>query len=497
MKKFKILFVYPNTPLLNPPPVSIGIFSALLKPMGVEVQVFDTTFYVEKQSSDKAKEENLQVRPFSYDMSKLPISEKSPGEDLRAMIKDYSPDLVATSSLESTWFDTATLLDAAADILEDIPVLAGGIFPTFAPEIVIGHPQVDMVCIGEGEGPIVDLVERIRAGEGYSEIKNLWVKKLNGKIVKNPLRSVVPIENLPIPDYSAFHKARMLRPMAGQIYRTVPVETNRGCPYGCSFCNSPTTSKFYKDAGAGIFFRKKPLTQIQEELRHLITIWEAEYVYFLSDTFLALTNQEFDRFIDIYSEFNLPFWIQSRPETVTEYRAKKLKEVGCHRMSIGLEHGNERFRKTMLKKPYRNSQMIKAAHALAEAGIPLSVNNIIGFPEETRELIFDTIELNRQIPFDTVNAYAFTPFHGTPLHSYCVQKGWRKPEEVVGCLTMDSPLDMPQLTKKEIEGLRRTFALYAKMPKEYWPDIARAEVDDEEGNETFKKLREHYIENYF
>jgi len=125
------------------------------------------------------------------------------------------------------------------------------------------------------------------------------------------------------------------------------------------------------------------------------------------------------------------------------------------------------------------------------------VNNIIGFPEETRELIFDTIELNRQIPFDTVNAYAFTPFHGTPLHNYCVQKGWRDPEEVVGCLTMDSPLDMPQLTRKEIEGLRRTFALYAKMPKEYWQDIARAEVDDEEGNEIFQKLRKHYIENYF
>ena len=106
MKDFKVLFIYPNTPLLNPPPVCIGIFTALLKPMGVEVRVFDTTFYLEKQSSDKAKEENLQVRPFSYDMDEFPVSDKSPGEDLRGMIRKYTPDLLATSSLEATWFDT-------------------------------------------------------------------------------------------------------------------------------------------------------------------------------------------------------------------------------------------------------------------------------------------------------------------------------------------------------------------------------------------------------
>ena len=133
MKNFKILFIYPNTPLLNPPPVSIGIFSALLKPMGVDVRVFDTTFYLEKQSSDKVKEENLQVRPFSYDMDEFSVSDKSPEEDLRVMIRKYTPDLVATSSLEATWFDTAALLDSVADLLENIPVLAGGIFPTCLP----------------------------------------------------------------------------------------------------------------------------------------------------------------------------------------------------------------------------------------------------------------------------------------------------------------------------------------------------------------------------
>jgi len=277
----------------------------------------------------------------------------------------------------------------------------------------------------------------------------------------------------------------------------VPVETNRGCPFSCTFCNSPTTAKLYQRAGAGVFFRKKTLDQIQEELRYLIKNWDAEYVYFPSDTFLAISDKEFDRFIEIYSEFKLPFWIQTRAETITEYRAKKLKEVGCHRMSIGLEHGNEEFRKNMLNKRYTNEQAIKAGHILAETGIPLSVNNILGFPDETREQVFDTIELNRAFPFDTTNAYTFTPFHGTPLHEYCVGKAWINPEDVFGCLTMDLPLDMPQLPHKEIEGLRKVFAMYCKMPKEHWPKIERAEKDDEEGFRMFKELREIYIGKYF
>jgi len=61
-RSLKVLFLYPNVPLQNPPPVSIGILSALLRAEGVEVKVFDTTFYHTAEiSSDKAKEKSLQV----------------------------------------------------------------------------------------------------------------------------------------------------------------------------------------------------------------------------------------------------------------------------------------------------------------------------------------------------------------------------------------------------------------------------------------------------
>ena len=210
-----------------------------------------------------------------------------------------------------------------------------------------------------------------------------------------------------------------------------------------------------------------------------------------------MTRSEFDQFVEIYSEFQLPFWIQTRPETITKEKAMALKKIGCHRMSLGVEHGNFDFRKSVLKKNMPNETIIKASDSIAKAGIPLTINNIIGFPDETRKLVFDTINLNRQLKFDTSNAYAFSPFHGTPLQEVCLRKGLISEKRTVKNLTIDAALDMSQLSRKEIEGLRKTFALYARLPKEYWPQIKVAEGNDEQARRAFEELRKIYLERYF
>lgn len=491
----KVLFIYPNEMMLNPPPVSIGIFTAVLKDAGFELDLFDTTYYPTfSQTSDKAKETNLQVRPFDFGERNVSLKETDLFEDLRNKLETFRPDLIAISILEPTYAQAVLLLDAIQHY--KIPVVAGGVFPTFAPGQVLSQPAVNILCIGEGEVTLLELCEKLRDGKDISTIRNLWIKK-DSRVIKNPIYPVVNLDNLPIPDYSLFEPERFFRPMAGKVYRAIPVETNRGCPYRCAFCNSPSQKKLYQLHKAGTFFRKKSMHRIQEELRHLIHLYDAEYVYFPSDTFLSMTNQEFDHFIEIYKEFKLPFWIQSRAETITLDRMLALKEVGCHRMSLGIEHGNFEFRKNVLQKDTSNEVIIRACEAIARAEIPLSTNNIIGFPGETRELIFDTINFNRKLKFDTTNAYAFAPYHGTQLHEVCLKEGIISDSKVVGSLTIDAGSDMPQLSRDEIEGLRKTFALYARLPKKYWPKIKVAEGNNEKAQKAFEELRRIYTEKYF
>ncbi len=496
MKEFKVLFLYPNGKLMNPPPISIGIFTALLRQNGIEVDLFDTTLYSDPDSvgSDEAKEESLMVRPFDYGEREVKLKESSMEHDFVDKVKTYQPDLIAVSVLECLYQTAVSLLKAIED--SNIPAIVGGVFSTFAPEIVLSNKNVEVVCIGEGEEALVEVCKRMSAGEDCSDVDNLCIMK-DGKIVRNKMQSLIDINNLPIADYGLFEKERFFRPMAGKVYRTIPIETDRGCPYACTFCNSPSTAKLYREDNSENFFRKKTMSRIRQELEYLTERWDVEYIYFTSDTFLSINDAEFDKFIDIYSEFKLPFWLQSRAEAVTEYRARKLKEIGCHRISIGLEHGNNEFRKKVLKKKFDNEQMVIASKILADAGIPLTINNIIGFPDETRELIFDTIELNRKLSYDTTAAFPYAPFHGTSLHRLCVDRGYITEDFTPGSLNVGASLDMPQLSREEIKGLKRTFALYTKMPKEDWLRIRRAEKFDEEGNRIFAELKKDYQDKYF
>ena len=105
---------------------------------------------------------------------------------------------------------------------------------------------------------------------------------------------------------------------------------------------------------------------------------------------------------------------------------KLLKEIGCARISFGIEHGNEGFRRKWIDRPVSDDLMIKNFKIVEDSGIPFSVINILGFPHETRELAFDTIEFNRKVNANDRNAYAFTPFHGTPLRNECENLGFLK-----------------------------------------------------------------------
>jgi radical SAM superfamily enzyme YgiQ (UPF0313 family) len=171
--------------------------------------------------------------------------------------------------------------------------------------------------------------------------------------------------------------------------------------------------------------------------------------------------------------------------------------IGCNRISVGLEHGNEEFRKKVIGKGFTNQMMIDAFNLVEKTSIPITVNNIIGFPGETRELTFDTIELNRHLKTDSINAFYFVPYKGTPFYKDCIDKGYITEDVRTGSLAGGSILNMPQFSADEIRGLVRTFSLYTKFPREIWPMIQKAEQFDENGNKVFRELADMYYERFF
>ena len=171
--------------------------------------------------------------------------------------------------------------------------------------------------------------------------------------------------------------------------------------------------------------------------------------------------------------------------------------MGCKNLQFGIEQGNEEFRARMLNRHFPNKQMIESFKTVEKYGIKYTVNNIIGFPDETRELIFDTINVNRQINPTTTNCFMFTPYKGTYLYQYCLEKGYLAKNASVHQLVDGAELKMDSITYQELKGLQRAFPLYAKMPKSEFDKIRIAERFDTEGNRMFQQLRKVYYERFF
>lgn len=482
--------------MVNLLPTNISTLSAYLKEAGIDVKVFDTTFYrTTEKSVDEIRVEHMQLRPFNLKDKGIDYKETDVFEDFKKMVDEYKPDIIGVTATDDTFELGMSLVAKVRD--KKIHTIVGGVFATFAPEEAINNENVDSICVGEGEETVLELCRKLENKGDITDIKNLWVK-VHGKIYKNGIRSLIDINSIPYEDFSVFEEKRFFRPMQGKIYRMIPVSLDRGCPYNCTFCAAPVLKGLYRNSGEIPYFRVKAISRVIEELICQVEKHRADYVYFNSETFFARKEDDIELFAKEYaSKIGLPFWCQTRIETITEKRIKMLADMNCDRISIGLEHGNEGFRKKILKKSFTNKQVMNAFEIIEKSGIPVTVNNIIGFPDETREIAFDTIRLNRHIHADSINAYFFVPYRGTPLRQYCIERGYLRPDAKTDSLMRSSILNMPQFTSDQIKGLVRTFPLYIKMPESYFKKIKIAEQLNQEGDEMLAGLREIYFKEYF
>ena len=441
-KEFKVLLVYPNLTMMLVPSLAIGIFTNILKKEGYSVDLFDTTHYVsEENSSPQNRVKYLQAREFS-DTNDLGVRIKTDllGE-FRQKVLEYQPDFLIYSVVEDCFTQTLSLMDQIKDL--DIPHLVGGVYPTAAPETCISHELINCIGLGEGEHIILDMSEAVRCGKDYRRINGIWFKE-HDQVIKNPRGPLVAINKGQEPDFSLFDESRFNRPMGGRIFRTIPIESYRGCPFSCTYCNSPMQVSLAREAELGNFLRTKTMNVLKDEITRTVELYDPEFLYFIDDSFTARKQSDIFDFCDMYEEFKIPFWFNTRPETCTLEMLQRLKEVGAYRISFGIESGNEQFRRKVLTRNVSNKKLKDAFDVIAQSGVAFSLNLIIGLPGETRELVMDTVEFCRTIyGFDTVTVSIFTPYAGTVLRDVAVNNNWLDKNHLTTHTTTKSQLNMP------------------------------------------------------
>lgn len=492
--EFTVLIVYPNLPLMLVPSIAIGLFTRILRDQGYRVELFETTHYVsEESSSSENRVKMLNARNFKI-KEDLGIELKAGDmlSDFRQVVMELRPDLMVFSVVEDAFLQAVSLLQAVEDL--KIPHLLGGVFPTYAGELCFDFPQVRLIALGEGERSIVEVAEAVRTGQPLSGIAGTWWCDDNRQIHKNPPQPLADIDRIR-PDFTLFHASRFYRPMGGKVFKMIPVETYRGCPYSCTYCNSPSQRVFAKNNNLGNFLRRKSMENLRMELRSYVDSYQPSFFYFVDDSFLARPRREIFEFCDMYEEFGLPFWFNTRAENCDAEILDRLKEVGCYRISFGLEAGNEQYRRAVLRRKVTNAAYLDHFAVVRDSGMAFSLNVIIGMPGETRDLVMDTVRLVRSIEgYDALTVSIFTPYHGTHLRDVAVANGWLDPATITRHTTARSLLAMPSpyLNATEIDGLAAVFPLYCFFPEKEWENLRKAEGGDPEG----MAIRERYAEVY-
>jgi len=498
-KNFRILFLYPNEPLLGVVPSNLALLSAYLKKSGFEVKLFDCTIYKPKDKEDEiAKRVKLgQVVKTDYDNYVRP-KDTDMYEDFIKIVDEYKPNVIGVSIIDSTLPMSLPFLKSIQKQIKenDIKIAAGGVACSFIYEKIFKTEMFDYVCIGEGELAITELCEKLYNKEDCTNIQNIYAKKDN-VIIKNSLRPLINLDELLPPDFSIYEDWRFYRPYREKVVRMAQIDVGRGCPGQCTFCVAPYLKSTFKEHGCGTYYRLKSIDKMISDIKDTVDNYHINFLWISSETFLAISLEKLKEFAKKYKrEINLPFWTASRLDTFTEEKTKLLVDMGCEGMGVGFEHGDEELRNNLLKKHVSDKKTIEGFKIIAKYNIFATVNSMIGLPGETREHVFKTIKMNKEISQillngHNINVFTFVPFSGTKLRDICIEKGYiDKDDETYCSLFAESILNMPPpyLSKQDIKGLQKTIGLYIKLPESYYSDIKIAEKDDEEGNAMFEKL---------
>lgn len=476
-KTIKILFVYPNSAGYTRIPAGIAILMTCLKKAGHLVRLFDTSFFKLKEKSDDQIRENLgQVK--KTDLSKYGVvfqtrTKEEISEELRELVNSFSPDLCAFSANEE-------LMQHACDLARDIkryssaPVIFGGIGVTTSPEETLAQPFIDMICIGEGEDAVVELAEKLGAGEDISNIRNIWVKK-GDRIIRNNVRPLRDMDSLPFLDVDDFSDMHFFRPFDGKVYRMFMFDMIRGCPYRCSYCDNHVLQKLYKDKGK--YIRKKNVRRAIDELVYLRDRYDVQLFFFIDDDFCVQDETQISEFLGAYrKEVTVPFVVQGRPNTATGKKLRELKSSGCLTICMSIESGSKMVREKIMNRFISDDVIINAFRTAKSIGLKANSQNIIGNPDETRKEIFETMAINRKCRPYSISTNFMTPFKGTQIRRMCVERGYLDPQFSVTTGIRGRPvLKLPQIGNEELINIQKAFPLYVKLPRIFYPLIKYCE----------------------
>lgn len=384
------------------------------------------------------------LRARGHEVSVERVAHDESAASIERRVRDRAPDLLALSLTTRQWLRGRAVVRDLRAVL-DVPVIAGGLHPTFAPEEVLSCPGFDYVCLGEGEEPMADLCAVLARGARPlpGAIPNIQLRGATRPVLRKPIE---PLDALPF----------MARDLLDEKWGVVHMTTQRGCPFPCTYCAARKYEDLYE--GTGDYGRRRSHESVLAELEEIRARGPLSYVIFLDDTF-TIHHPWVKKYSDLHRErIGVGFSLHARVETVSPELLDILARAGCKHIIYGVESGSERVRREVMHRPVANQRFVDVFRWTRERGIIATANYMLGVPGEKPEDVEQTLALHEQLEPDDFGYFVFYPYPGTELFRICREKGYL-PENYLELPATHrrSILTLPDLSQDQIAAFYDRF----------------------------------------
>lgn len=298
----------------------------------------------------------------------------------------------------------------------------GGMHATMNPADCAQH--ADVVCVGEGEDFLLDLITCVQNGEPYNHLPNAaYLEK--GTFKANDVRPPInDLDTLPFLDFlfeDEYHLSDDVLARVEEINDpTIPIMFNgtRGCAFSCNYCSNSQIKDIYK--GKGRYVRKMSPEKYIQAIRNMRARFpQSKYYNLVDEDFFAYTKEKIERFAELYKKYiKIPFECMGSPRNAHREKIAPLVDAGLWRVNMGVESGSERTKKEVYNRHITNEEVVRASQVIDSfKTVILNCFIIIGNPYEKNADLLETVALFKRMAapyFLTIYNLIFFP--GTPLY---------------------------------------------------------------------------------
>jgi anaerobic magnesium-protoporphyrin IX monomethyl ester cyclase len=366
------------------PPLGLAYVAAMLEKNGYPVEIYDNY---------------LSGRPI---------------EEVKAEIKKRSPEIVGITCSSLTYSRCVEMAKAVKEVCPTCKVVVGGPHPSYMPDSMLQHPEIDCLVIGEGEVAMVKLAASIQKGEPDSVLAK--IPGVACRAGRSAPEFIKDLDTAPMP-------ARHLLPMkmydrALPYIDAKPVDTMsilRGCPYQCAYCE---TRELW-----GNSCRAFSPQRVIDEIKQIVGNYGTKGIYFVGDNF-TINKKRTSELCQLIKEnkLDIKWTCETRADLISKELLMDMKSAGCQTLFFGVESGSPRIQQ-MLNKNIDLHEVERAFELCRQVGIQTATSFMLGIPGETVEDMHATFKFAKRLNADVCMFNIYIACPGSKLYDEVISQG--------------------------------------------------------------------------